>query len=116
MSIDKEKIREIGASVTPDPLFFHHATNCHLSSHAAPTPLLRLPEKKERSCLPGAIACPKSKSIMHAESKSIACPSLSLSHTLSPSQSWALSPSPSCIQHPELDDIDNDLDKSVSEQ
>ena len=72
VSIDKEKIREIGASATL--LFFHRATNRHPSSHAAPTPLSRPPEKKKRSCPPGAIARPKSESITRPESESIACP------------------------------------------
>src|SRR6266851_3717553 len=80
--------------MTPDPLFFHHTTNCHPSSHAAPMLLLRPPEKKERSCPPGAIAHPESESITCAESESITCPK---------------SESIAC---PESDDINNDSDES----
>jgi len=74
VSIDKEKIREIGASTTPDLILFYCATNCYPSLHAAPMLFLRPPKKKKRSCLLEAIACPKSECIMHPKSKSIMCP------------------------------------------
>src|SRR6266853_4654845 len=54
-----------------------------------------------------------SPSPSHALSLSPLCaPSLSPLCAPSLSPLWAPSPSPSCIQHPELDDIDNDSDKS----